>query len=332
MRPSPFRARLLLPLSLAAVACDSATTTAPPIPTAPPLSIGSGPPSGVALDQAVRSQLAAHGFTGQTESSLLNRLGHPVDPKLADVGRLLWFDPILGLNGDNSCSGCHSPTNGFGDTQSIAIGIENNGVVGPNRSGPRNQRRSPMVLNAAFFPRLMWNSRFAAMSADPFDNSRGFQFPEPEGKSLSYLPHLLMAQAFIPPTERVEMAGFDFQGSNAEIRQEVVRRVTAIQEYMSRFGDAIPAVKASGTLAYDNIAAAIAEFTFSLTFANAPIDRYARGDVGALTESQKRGALLFFGRAGCVQCDSVAGVSNEMFSDFSEHVSRSRRLRLRTGT
>jgi hypothetical protein len=30
--------------------------------------------------------------------------------------------------------------------------------------------------------------------------------------SLSYLPHLLTAQAFIPPTERVEAAGFHFQG------------------------------------------------------------------------------------------------------------------------
>src|SRR5262249_49459280 len=34
----------------------------------------------------------------------------------------------------------------------------------------------------------------------------------------------------------------------------------------------------------------------------------------------KRGALLFFGKAGCVGCHSVAGESNEMFSDFQNHV------------
>ena len=44
---------------------------------------------------------------------------------------MLWFDTITGLNGDNACAGCHSPTNGFGDTQSIAIGIDNNRIVGP---------------------------------------------------------------------------------------------------------------------------------------------------------------------------------------------------------
>ena len=314
------RASLFLSLSLTVLGCREDTSGSPSIITSPAPTADANGPSGSPLDQALHAQLAAHGFTGRIESSLQSRLGRPIDQQLADIGRLLWFDPILGLNGDNSCSGCHSPTNGFGDTQSIAIGIQNNGIVGPDRSGPRNQRRTPMALNAAFFPRLMWNSRFSALSADPFDNSLGFQFPAPEGKSLSYLPHLLNAQAFIPPTERVEMAGFDFPGNNDDIRQEAVRRVSAIQEYMNRFGAALPAVKASGTLAYENIAAAIAEFTFSLTFANAPIDRYARGESGALTGSQKRGALLFFGRAGCVQCHSVAGASNEMFSDFAEHV------------
>jgi cytochrome c peroxidase len=38
-----------------------------------------------------------------------------------------------------------------------------------------------------------------------------------------------------------------------------------------------------------------------------------------MTASQKRGALLFFGRAGCVACHAVAGDSNEMFSDFRMH-------------
>ena len=65
---------------------------------------------------------------------------------------------------------------------------------------------------------------------------------------------------------------------------------------------------------------AIGEFTFSLNFANAPVDQYARGNRSAMTTAQKRGAILFFGKAGCVQCHAVSGTSNEMFSDFAEHV------------
>src|SRR5690606_775590 len=117
------------------------------------------------------------------------------------------------------------------DAQPIAIGIDNNGVVGPGRTGPRNQRRTPMAINTAFYPRLMWNSRFHAPSGDPFDNSQGFVFPLPEGTSLSYLPHLLTAQAFIPPTERVEAAGFHFPGSSDDIRAEVLRRLNESPAY-----------------------------------------------------------------------------------------------------
>ncbi len=272
------------------------------------------------LDVALRARLAELGFTGRIERTLEERLGRRLDPRLADVGRLLWFDPIQGLNDDNACAGCHSPTHGFGDTQPIAIGVDNNGIVGPDRTGPRNQRRSPTVINTAFYPTLMWNSRFHAGSGDPFDNSAGFVFPEPEGMTLSYLPHLLTAQAFIPPTERVEAAGFHFVGDNDDIRSEVIRRLNASASYRQRFARVFPEVRAGGAITFEHFARAIAEFEFTQTYADAPIDRYARGQRHALTEAEKQGAMLFFGRARCVACHAVSGRSNEMFSDFEQHV------------
>jgi cytochrome c peroxidase len=272
------------------------------------------------LDQELTARLQQLGFTGKIESTLEKRLGRHLDNRLANLGRMLWFDTIGGLNNDNTCGGCHSPTNAFGDTQSIAIGIDNNGIVGPHRTGPRNQRRTPMAANAAFFPNLMWNSRFASLSGDPFDNTAGFIFPPPEGVSLSYLPQLLDAQAFIPPTERVEVAGFTFPGDNFAIRAEVLNRLNAVEAYRKLFGQVFPEVKNGAPINFDMFGKAIAEFEFSLVFANAPIDQYARGQKNALTNDQKKGALLFFGRAGCVECHKVSGQANEMFSDFTQHV------------
>lgn len=273
-----------------------------------------------ALDLELESVLRANGFTGRVESTLEQRLRRRVDKQLAETGRMLWFDTITGLNDDNTCAGCHSPTSGFGDTQSIAIGIENNGVVGPQRAGPRNMRRSPSVINTAFYPRLMWNTRFESLSGDPFDNSRGFQFPPPEGLSLSAQSHLLAAQAFIPPTERTEAAGFDFPGDSNAIRNEVVSRLNLSAAYRKLFGKTYREVRLGNPITYDMLAKAIAEFEFTLTFANAPIDRFARGERNALNDDEKRGALLFFGAANCVACHSVRGESNEMFSDFQNHV------------
>ena len=71
---------------------------------------------------------------------------------------------------------------------------------------------------------------------------------------------------------------------------------------------------------------AITEFEFTLVFANAPLDKFARGDDNAMDSEEKRGALIFFGKANCVSCHKVSGKSNEMFSDFDNHVIGTLRL------
>ena len=159
----------------------------------------------------MREPARDNGFTGTIESQLEARLKRRINPELADLGRLLWFDKIHSLHHDNTCGGCHSPTNGFGDTQSIAIGVDNNNVVGPHRNGPRNQRRSPLMVNTVFYPKLMWNGRFSANHSgaqtlgDPFNNRFGFHFPPPED-DVRFPPNdpiikvLLQAQGEIPPT------------------------------------------------------------------------------------------------------------------------------------
>jgi len=303
-----------------------------------------------ALDHELAAVLQKAGFTGTAGAQLERRLDRPIDRKLADLGALLFFDTILSLHLDNSCAGCHAPQAGFGDTQSIAIGVQNNGVVGPGRSGPRNQRRTPMLVNDAFFPKLMWNGRFSAPSGDPFDNSQGFLFPEPEGAARfpphdPVIRHLLAAQGHIPPTELPEAAGFtgtrgtlgpefdafdDGLGTpvplpgasgfrNDPIRQVVLERLNRSQPYRKLFARSFSEVAKNRPIEFSMIGRALAEFQFTLVFVNAPIDRFARGERAAVTESQKRGALLFFGDAHCVACHAVAGNANEMFSDFSNH-------------
>jgi cytochrome c peroxidase len=319
-----------------------------------------------ALDRNLAAVLSAAGFTGNIEQTFQTRLqanlGRPINAKLADLGRMLWFDTLHSLRQDNTCGGCHSPTNGFGDSQPMAIGVQNNNQVGPHRAGPRNQRRSPLVVNTALYPALMWNGRFNSLSGDPFDNSLGFRFPFPEDDvRFSYangvrhhLTHLLQAQAHMPPTELIEVAGFtgtcpngvvpdptlgaDFcqfddglghtvplpdlsTGSrNEPIRQKTLQILNATPAYRKLFGEVFPEVKHGAPIDFFMFGKAIAEFEFTLVFADAPLDQFARGNNYAMTADQKRGALLFFGSAGCVTCHAVAGNANEMFSDFQEHV------------
>lgn len=298
------------------------------------------------VEDSLAGKLKEHGFTGAMASTLELRLGRKVDPKLADLGRMLFFDTIGGLHDDNTCAGCHSPTAGMGDTQSIAIGVQNNGKVGPGRTGPRNQRRSPMVINTAFYYKLMWNGRFFSPTEDPFNNALGFTFTLPEGTTAfkpkdPNIAHLLVAQAHIPGTELVEVAGFrgitdlgdrflqldDGLGSlvppadasgfrNEPIRQALLSRLNASAAYRALFGASFPEVAAGAPIDFSMFGRAIAEFEFTLVRANAPLDRFARGERHAMRPPEKRGAQIFFGKGRCVQCHAVGGASNEMFSDF----------------
>ena len=357
--------KLIAGATLICAVAMSGTWAAAGVRPAPPVSgAGQDQERGSSdLDRRLAKVLRSLEFTGNVGSTLEPRLGGPLDPRLAEVGRLLFFDNVLGLHEDNSCAGCHSPAFGFGDSQSIAIGVQNNGLVGPNRQGPRNQRKAPIVINSAFFPKLMLNGRFAANSGDPFDNSAGFKFPAPEGDALKFgagnpdFPTLLTVQAFIPSTELVEMAGFNgastnpfFLGAphvyqfddglgtplpqdtnhtdfpdpgflNEEIRALVLSKLNRIDEYVSRFAEIFAGGDTAGfAITYPMIGAAIAEFEYTLVSTNAPIDRFARGKRDAMTQGQKQGALLFFGKAGCASCHAVSGASNEMFSDFENHV------------
>lgn len=341
----------------------------------------SGQPAGSPIDAELTQALVKFGFTGRMREKLEAKLGRPLNQPLVELGRDLFFDEILALSNDNSCAGCHVPLFGFGDSQSIAIGVENNRVVGPGRAGPRNQRRTPTLTNVAFYPNLMWNSRFSAPTEDPFDNSQGFKFPHPEGPVKfpphdSTIKHLLAAQGHIPSTEQPEMAGFNTEtvqlslsrfggklttvtsralvreGSapdekavvplsntrvltagvgdvlppadstntrNEPIRLKVLQRLHASAAYRKKFEQAFPEVAAGQAINFEMIGNAIAEFQFSLTFVDAPIDRFMKGQTDQLSLDEKKGALLFFGKAQCWQCHAVAGKSNEMFSDFRTH-------------
>ena len=341
LRRASFQGRASAGLALLVLFLGSGCRDGPIEPEAAPAVV----PDVRATDRTLVDALQAAGFTGGIEATLEARLGRPIDHRRADLGRLLFFDKILGLHNDNSCAGCHSAANGFGDSQPMAIGVDNNNVVGPNRHGPRNMRRSPGVANTAFYPALMWTPRFVALSGDPFNSPEGFAFPFPE--LVIHEPTLLAAQASIPSTELVEMAGFtglrenpgpftsrhfvfdDGHGQalpavdangvhNFPIQDAVQARLNAIPEYVRRFsrvfnqGVALP----PGGITISMRRQAIAEFEFTLTAANAPLDRFARGDRRAMSAGQKRGALVFFGKGKCVACHQVAGNANEMFSDF----------------
>ena len=68
-------------------------------------------------------------------------------PEQIDLGRYLFFDPILSADGSVSCASCHDPGMGFADGRGRAVGI----------NGQTLQRSAPSLWNVGFFSTLLWD-------------------------------------------------------------------------------------------------------------------------------------------------------------------------------
>ena len=70
-------------------------------------------------------------------------------PQQIDLGRYLFFDPVLSGDHTVSCASCHDPELGFSDGRPTSIGIQNNSV----------SRSSPSLWNVAYLNKLFWDGR-----------------------------------------------------------------------------------------------------------------------------------------------------------------------------
>src|SRR5947209_5392599 len=64
------------------------------------LALGASAVAAQDLDSEVVAALRSAGFTGRVGSGIEGRLGRRIDTKLANLGRLLFFDKIASLHSD----------------------------------------------------------------------------------------------------------------------------------------------------------------------------------------------------------------------------------------
>jgi cytochrome c peroxidase len=91
-------------------------------------------------------------------------------------------------------------------------------------------------------------------------------------------------------------------------REAVIARLQSIPGYTLRFRQAFGA---DISLHYAELA--LAAFERTLVTPDSPFDRYAKGDKEALTYPQKRGLLLFIGKAACSQCHNGTNFTDNKF-------------------
>jgi len=88
----------------------------------------------------------------------------------------------------------------------------------------------------------------------------------------------------------------------------LVARVEGVGEYRRRFHDVF-----GGEINVDDVKRAIAAFERTLVTPDSAFDRYIGGDKQALTLRQKRGLILFFGKAACTGCHNGPNFTDNKF-------------------
>lgn len=145
-------------------------------------------------------------------------------------------------------------------------------------AGRRGVRNAPTVLNAMFSRELFWDGRARSLEE----------------------------QAVGPLLSPSEMG--------TQTRAALVARISNVPAYQRQFAK----VFGARGLTVENVVKAIAAFERTQLSGNAPFDRFRAGDVGAITDAQKRGWELFRGKARCIECHSF-DASSPFFTDFRFH-------------
>lgn len=90
---------------------------------------------------------------------------NPLTHEGIELGRRLFYDPILSADSTMSCSSCHNPATSFADNLATPFGID-------GEAGPRN---TMALINLAFVPGLEfnWDGKFpdlATQAIEPVEN------------------------------------------------------------------------------------------------------------------------------------------------------------------
>jgi cytochrome c peroxidase len=247
------------------------------------------------------------------------------------LGRQLFHARSLSLAGDMTCAHCHHPMRGTGDGLPVSIGTGGDGEILTRTQGQAatTPRHSPALWNrstkdAEF---LFWDGRVGFHKI----SGRGTFVTTPSKLLTGVNPVLedvaaemvnaAAAQAMFPPTSVVEMRGEKYLDlDDGELWEKITENVLndSTTDMRTMFQLAFPGVEKFNM---GHIGKALAHFQEIAFFIDdTPWDKYLAGDINAMNERDKRGALLFIGKAKCSACHhgeklTSGGFENVMVAD-----------------
>ncbi len=98
---------------------------------------------------------------------------NPMTPAKIELGKQLFFDPRLSVDGTVSCNSCHNVMSSGTDNRAVSVGV----------NGQKGGRSAPTVWNAAYLSAQFWDGRAATLedqAKGPILNSIEMGMPSQE--------------------------------------------------------------------------------------------------------------------------------------------------------
>ena len=228
---------------------------------------------------------------------------NPLTADKVALGKMLFFEPGIGLVGKNpilkqtySCSSCHVPSMGFtaGRLQGIAdggIGFGNNGegrfkstyYIGDDVDA---QGARPLTMhNMAYITNALWAGNFGS-----FDTNIGTE---------NVWRNDTLTEINFKGLQGLEANNIRALQVHRQLMDSTIAKNLG---YKPLFDKAFPNIPASERYTLTTTAFAIAAYFRTILTNEAPFQRWLKGESNAMTEPQKRGAMVFFTKGGCTNC------------------------------
>ena len=236
---------------------------------------------------------------------------NPLNQDKVNLGKQLFYETGLALapmhnisKESYSCSSCHIPSAGFMPcrVQGIADGGLGFGVNGEKRTALQNydeteldvQGARPLsLINVAFVQNTGWNGQFGGNGIN-------------EGTEALW---------DLEEVTKVNHEGFfGLESQNIEgldlHRMVVNKEVTDEYGYTPMFDAAFGDRPEDERYNFETASFAISAYLRTLFSNEAPFQQWLKGDLDAMSTQQKRGAVLFFTKAGCANCHNGTSLNN----------------------
>ncbi|MBK6463633.1 MAG: hypothetical protein IPF92_21910 [Myxococcales bacterium] len=212
------------------------------------------------------------------------------DPAAAALGKRLFHDATLTPSGTVSCATCHAPEKGFADGRARGFGLT---------EGDRHTPSATLAAHARF---QFWDGRSDTLwhqALGPFENASEM------GSS-----RLFVARR-VGSAYAAEYAAV-FPRAPLPAMGDLARFPTNGKPGEPSWDGMAAADRDAVTRVYVNVGKAIAAYERTLRVRPGALDRYAAGDLTALTPAQKTGLHVFF-LAGCAQCHHGPRLTDDAF-------------------